>query len=649
MALQIRLLGPFEVRTDAGVALRLPTRKAEALLAMLAATPGQPYNRERLAALLWPESGTQQARGSLRQTLNLLRKAIGTPCVVAAGDDLRLDPAGLHIDTLSFATAVAGADATALWSAVELYRGDFLDNLTLVSEPFEEWRTQQQEHWRERVIAAFGRLLDAQVETGAIDRAIAVGERLLALDPSSEATYRALMRAHLVQGGRGAAIRLYERCKKYLRTQLEAEPAPETEALYRKIIDGSTRHFQLPTRAHPSIAVMPFANLSGDPAQDYFARGIVEDIISELSRFRALRVIARHSSFAASQPGRSAREVAAGLGASYVLDGSVRRADDALRITAELSDVATGYNVWSDRFDAPLAAVFELQDRITRSVAGALAVRIDEDTLRKAKQRETSSLAAYDCWLRGKDSLTRKPEGVGRARDLFQHALELDPNYARAHAGLALVYYNDWNCYHWDRWAECQERAFAHARQAVELDDFDHVTHCILAQVHLYRREFDMAEKHHDRALALNPNDADVLARMAQARAQLGDAAAGVALAEAAFRLNPHHPDWYVGFTGLPYLMAGRADEAAAIMARAPDAYIDTRAFLAVAHAYLGHEAKARDHAEAFFTSYRGKIATGRPFDSADAMRWILHVTPFRLESDTRYLHEGLRKAGIGA
>jgi TolB-like protein/Tfp pilus assembly protein PilF len=652
MALQITLLGSFETRIDTGPPLVFATRRAEALLAVLAVKPGTRHGRERLATLLWPDRGEQQARGSLRQTLNLVRKTLQgaqTPGICAKGDELYLDPSGVEVDVQAFEAGAIAGSVAGLARAFELYRGDFLANLDIPGEPFEEWRSQEQDRYRELAMAAFNRLLDLYAANGTTERAIAVGERLLAIDPSSEATYRALMKAHLTQGARGSAIRQYQRCKKYLETHLEVEPTPETESLYRQIVDGTALRLQLPSRSQPSIAVVPFANLSGDPSQDYFAQGIAEDIVTELSRFRTLRVIARNSSFAAAKPGKPGREVGAELGASYVLEGSVRRADNAVRITSQLSDVATGFHVWADRFDAPVENIFELQDRITRSVAGALAIRIDEERLRRAKQYGNDNLAAYDYWLRGKDSLHRhKPTGVVQARDLFQRAIEIDPNYARAYAGMALVYYNDWNCHHWDRWAECQTMAYEHARKAVELDDSDHITHSILAQVHLYRREFELSEKHLDRTFAINPNDADCLARMGQARTQLGDAGAGIQLAEAAYRLNPRYPDWYVGFTGLPYLMAARHEEAVAIMERAPDAFIDTRAFLAAAYAYLGQRSKARENAEVFLDGYRRKIAGGRDSDSTEAMRWVLHVTPFRHESDTKYLRKGLKKAGIG-
>jgi tetratricopeptide (TPR) repeat protein len=290
-----------------------------------------------------------------------------------------------------------------------------------------------------------------------------------------------------------------------------------------------------------------------------------------------------------------------------------------------------------------------VQDRITRAVAGALALRIDEELLQKAKARPDADPAVYDCWLRGKECLHQgTPHGTADARDFFLRALEIEPGYGRAHAGLAMVYFTDWNCHDWKRWEECEQKAFDHARKAVALDDGDHVAHCVLSRVHLYRRAFEQVEKHVDRALTLNANDADCLARSAATKAQLGEAMAGIELGRLAFALNPRYPDWYVGFIGLPYLMAARHAEAVAVMERAPDAYIDTRALLAASYAYLGRAAEARIHAEAFLAGYGEKIAQGRRFDGTEAMRWLLQVTPFRLESDTAYLREGVTKAGIG-
>lgn len=652
MRLQVRMLGPFEARTEGGAPIRLPTRKSAALLAVLAARPGTRHGREQLATMLWPESGEQQGRGSLRQTLSLLRHAlrdVGGVSSPAGKDVISLDAVAVEVDTQQLESAAASDLPADLERAIAAYRGDFLANLTIDSEPFEEWRRHEQQRLRDLATMAYGRLVEAYVAGANHERAAAVGERMLAFDPASEAAYRALMRVHMAQGERGGAVRLYQRCKRYLEAHLGVAPSPETDMLYRQVVDSEVRHVPAPVRHQPAIAVVPFTNLSDDPTQSYLAQGIVEDIITELSRFRTLRVIARHSAFVAHRPGRSVRESGAELGANYVLDGSLRRMDAAVRISAQLTEVASDRHIWADRYDAPVDRIHDIQDRITRAVAGALALRIDEELLQKAKTRTDMGSAVYDCWLRGKECLGEgTPDGSSQARDFFLRALQIEPGYGRAHAGLAMAYLADWNCHGWERWAHCEREAFEHARRAVALDDSDYVAHCVLSRVHLYRRAFEQAEKHVDRALTLNSNDADCLARSAATKAQLGATTAGIELGDLAFSLNPRYPDWYVGFIGLPYLMAARHPEAIAIMERAPDAYIDTRALLAAAHAYLGQLTEARVHADAFFTGYREKIAQGRRFDGVEAMRWVLQVTPFRLESDTRYLRKGLKKAGIG-
>jgi len=650
MRLQIKLLGPFEAASDGPI--RLPTRKTEALLAVLAVRPGVRHRRDQLGALLWPHNDASQGRVNLRQTLSLLRRALNglaLPGVRTQADQVYLDPAGIEVDTLALEAAFADGSRAALERIAALYRGDFLDTLVLPSEPFEEWRAQEQGRLRETAIAALRRLLDLCVAANQFEQAITLGERLLKLDPYAEETYRALMTAYLAQGARGSAIRQYERCRRSLRTHLGADPSADMEALRRRIQDGALAQVLLPSRAQPGIAVLPFANLSGDPAQDYFSRGVVEDIIAELSRFRTLRVIARNSSFAAIQPGRTLPEIGAELGVEYLLEGSIRRAGQRLRITAQLSDAATGLHIWSERYEAPVEQVFELQDRMIQAVVGALAIRIDEELLRKSRRLGDGGLGAYECWLHGKECLDRgTPESGAQVRDFFRQALDLNPDYARGYAGMAMVYFSDWNCHGWDRWEQCETKAFDYARKAIALDDRDHVSHCILSRIHLFRRQFEQASKHLERAMALNPNDADCLVRMAASQAQLGDSAAGVALGDAALALNPRYPDWYVVFVGLANLMAARHERAVTLMERAPDAFIDVRAFLALSHAYLGQLDKAREHAEAFRAAYERKIDPGRPADMTAAMRWVLHVTPFRLDSDATYLRKGLKKAGIG-
>ncbi|HYG67306.1 MAG TPA: tetratricopeptide repeat protein, partial [Anaeromyxobacteraceae bacterium] len=226
-------------------------------------------------------------------------------------------------------------------------------------------------------------------------------------------------------------------------------------------------------------------------------------------------------------------------------------------------------------------------------------------------------------------------------------ALALDPGFARAYAGLSLAHFNDWSCAAWDRWDENEREAFRYAEEAARLDPRDHLAHVVLGRILLYRREFERGAAHLDRALALNPNDPDVLVHLAVGYAFLGDPERGLALGEAARRLHPFHPDWYFAALAANHFVARRWRDAASSLARTPDLYADGRAFLAAAHAHLGEVERAREHARRFLARFGVAIAPGaRP---ADAVAWVLRVNPLRRDEDRDALVEGLLRAGLPA
>jgi tetratricopeptide (TPR) repeat protein len=231
------------------------------------------------------------------------------------------------------------------------------------------------------------------------------------------------------------------------------------------------------------------------------------------------------------------------------------------------------------------------------------------------------------------------------ARRDFERALSIDPAYARAHSGLSLSYFNDWSCAAWDRWDENERKAFEHALEAARLDEHDHVTHCILGRILVYRREFERAAEHLARALALNPNDPDVLAHLALGRAYLGEPELGLELGLAARRMNPFHPEWYFPCIAANHFVAQRPREALELLERAPDGHADTRAFMAAGYGHLGESARARDHAGRFLARFRRDIAPGAA--ATDAVSWALRVNPFRREADRAYLLDGLARAGL--
>ncbi|WP_374446661.1 BTAD domain-containing putative transcriptional regulator [Stella sp.] len=645
MDLTITLLGRFAVAVG-GVPVEPATRKAAAVLAILAHAGGRAVPRERLAAMLWPRADEAQSRASLRQAVAQLRRSLGAAAerIESGVDTLRLETAGAAIDLAAVEAALAGGGCPG-----PDYAGPFLDDLALREEPFEEWRRMEATRLAERVTAAWLRHLDAAVADGDGERALELGERLLAIDPALEEAHAALIRLHLGRGALGSAMRQYEQCRAALARAYGVPPSPATETLRRRIAAPVERREAPCAPGGPAVvAVLPFTDLSDEAGDRYLALGIAEDVTTELSRFRSLRVIARHSAFAVAQSASDAADAGRRLGARYILTGSVRRGAGAFRVVTELIEVATGHYLWSHRYDFGSDGVDAALADIARSVVGALALRIDEALLQEGRRRPIDDLGTYDLWLQALERLRRAtPDAHLEARVLLERALATDPDCARAHAGLSLTYFNEWSCHAWDRWEHNADRARHHAEAAVARDPTDHVTHAVLGRILLYRREFDRAARHVERALALNPNDADMLVQSALSLAYLGDPARGIATAEAAIRLNPFHDDWYFVFAAGPRLVARDMPRLVELASRAPDVAVDVRAFIAMGHALMGRPDEAERQMARFHAHFRRSVTRGREPEPGEAARWILHVNPLRRAEDRAFLCEGLARAGL--
>jgi adenylate cyclase len=394
----------------------------------------------------------------------------------------------------------------------------------------------------------------------------------------------------------------------------------------------------------PSIAVLPFANLSGDPEQQYFSDGITEDIITELSRFQSLFVIARHSSFQFRNIAADLKRVGQELGVRYVLEGSIRKGGNRIRITGQLIDAETGNHLWAERYDRNLEQVFALQDEVAQMIASAMAVRLEDEDLARAKRKAPESMRAYDYWLRGKKCLDLwTSEGNHEARGLFEKAVVDDPAYARGYAGLAFTY--EWGAFYtaWDPdTAASHNRASELAQRALSLDDSDHLPHVVLGWVHHERREFKQARQQFERAMAINPNDADTLMNAAMVRAFEGEPEQAIDLAQFAMRLNPRPPDWYLCYLAGCYARAGKYSEATALFERVPDAIPEVRGYLAALHVLQGHPVEARRHMDVFLQRYSQHWA-GTP--SAQAVEHVYSVLCGA--EDPQHFMDALREAGL--
>jgi adenylate cyclase len=392
----------------------------------------------------------------------------------------------------------------------------------------------------------------------------------------------------------------------------------------------------LPLPDRPSIAVLPFDNLSGQPEETYFSDGITEDIITGLARFRSLFVVARNSSFAFRGKPTSLAEIGRQLGVAYLLEGSIRRAGERVRVTAQLLEAATGMHIWADRYDRGLEDIFAVQEEVARTIVSTLVGRIHDARLQKSLRRPPASLAAYDCLLRGLAHYRGFGEDDNRkAYEMFERAVTLDPQYALAHAYLAAVTL----ALRGSAAAppEALDAAFAAMSHALELDPQESYCQNILGLIWLYRRDYDAAEHHYRRALDLNPNDADRRMAFGYILALRGKAEDGLGWMQEAMRLNPFHPTWYSARLGIVLYSLRRYAEAAQALRRIPTPGYWSRTRLAACYGQLGRSAEAE--------AQKAAILQEKPhFTIAEFFR--RDVLLERAE-DRELLHEGLVKAGL--
>ncbi|HEV7799908.1 MAG TPA: adenylate/guanylate cyclase domain-containing protein, partial [Burkholderiales bacterium] len=307
----------------------------------------------------------------------------------------------------------------------------------------------------------------------------------------------------------------------------------------------------------PSIAVLPFANMSGDPEQEFFADGLTEDIITELSRFHDLLVISRNSTFVYKGKAVKVQDVGREFGVDYVIEGSVRKAGDRVRVTVQLIDAETDRHIWAERYDGELRDIFSIQDEMTRAIVATLPGRVEAATHDRANRKPTDNMAAYECVLAAKTLHHRSNrEDNARAQLLLDRALELDANYAHAHAWKACVLGQTW-VYNWcaDRDATFQQVA-SELETALVLDDNDSDVHRILAALNLNRDDHDKATYHQERALALNPNYDLVVVQQGELLTWLGRPEEGIDWIKKAMRLNPYHPERFWSHLGRAYYCA---------------------------------------------------------------------------------------------
>jgi len=667
----MRLIGQMEAWTLTSENVLPAGRKTRALLAVIALSSPRPALRGRLAELLWSRRPEEQARASLRQEIHRLLEALspaGAEILLVTRDHLSLRPGVVWVDVEEVMRATTDQPAS-----LSLLDGDLLEDLDGIDPTFDAWLTTERERLRDRARTVAEALLREQVEPEA---AIPAAQRLLQIDRAHEGAWRALMRAHAARGERGMAIQAYDRCRAVLADLLDAAPSPETQKLLAEIRGPSGSRMPLrpppappppqqpmveeseepppvleprnqeirPTRGGAHVGVMPLQLVGTTDEESHLAPGLAEEITTALARFRWMFVVASNSLARFAAETRDETAIRRTFGIDFLLDGSIQRVRNRLRITVRLLDLRAGNQVvWARRFDRQSNDLLSLQDEIASEVVAQIDPEILLIEAKRSASRGPMDATAYDLMLRAIPLIGRlEREPFMRAGEFLSHAIELEPEYAAAHAWFAywqmFLVGQDWA----DDPASVMEEAGQHAERAVVLDPFDARGLTIAGHVRAFlHRRLREAIALHERALSLNPNLAMAWALSAIAFAYMGDPEEAERRNNRYKKLSPLDPHafFFDAFFILIHLLK-RDYESAVAVGRAVSEM--NPSFSATYKPYLsalGHLGRSQEAAVV-----RRRLLAIEP--DFTVQRFIL-TSPLERESDREHYAEGLRLAGV--
>lgn len=559
----VHLLGAATLRSGASPLRGPPAQRHRiALLALVVSAWPSSVPRDRAMALLWPDRDATAARRLLNLAVHVLRSAVGETAIVSAGDGLLFTPGVCACDLHELRTAITARDPDAI---IDLTTGPLLDGFHLDDAvEFSHWLDAQRSELVHAHVDALRTRSERQQRAGDFHGWVSTCRRLVAADPHSSLHALAFMRALDATGDRAAAISHSVEHARRLRGDLALGADPDVvslaDTLRRAPAHTPVDAVGFRTPGQPTVAVLPFRTLGGTSADDYFADGITEDVIAHLSKFRNLRVISRGSvmPFRERPPGTA--EIGRTLGATALLDGSVRTMGDRVRIVARLVEVATSAHLWAETYDRELTDIFAIQADVALQIAAALVAELSRDEQERVHKVPTRDFQAYTLFLKGRQWHTKYiPEGYERAVEYFERALARDPTFAMAHARLALALAEAAETGHVPP-AAGYRRATAAVNEALRLDPDLGAAHCTAGCIKSIA-EFDWtgAERAFKRALELNPGDADTYNQYGRFCAALGRLDESIALQQRANELDPlvHRLDLVTTL-----LRAGRHDEA---------------------------------------------------------------------------------------
>lgn len=616
-SLTVHLFGPISVSAN-GSKVTVTGKKALALLLYLCRRAGTEVPRETICALLWPDSGEEQARGSLRQTLSVLRKSLSqgdTDVVWSNNHAVCIRSNNIFVDTSVF--EAEGRISTK--ERIALYRGDLAEGLSGVSPEFDRWLETDRRVMRTKLLDYLDDALTAQFEENEFENALATATRMIDIDPLQEHVHRKLMETLAAQGRFDAALKQYAQLGTQLQQELGVQPDTPTRELASDIrkrrnsgIAPVAVELQLPTEvqeANPvvpgkaSMSVLPFTVLSSSEDAVFFGEGIADDLIIELSREADLFVVARQSSFQFREHTTSATEIGDKLGVRFLLGGSIRLSGERVRVTTHLLRCSDGKEIWAERFDRNLDNIFDIQTEIARTVSTTVIGRITSHDVRRHSHRRPEDLKAYELVVRGTDQLHRYDEdGLKSAVDYFRAAIEHDPKYGRAYGLCAqALAYHVW-LYLLD---DDVDESMSLAKKAAQIDPLDSKAQCALGFCYLVRREFDRAQFHFEAGLQVNPNDDLLLIEYARFLLYFGKPEDSLRRSREAMRLNPFHPNWYWNIQGRCLHTLGRFSEALTAFEAISNPPFYVNLYMAACYKKIGKEAH--------FQEARRKVFEVRP------------------------------------
>jgi TolB-like protein/cytochrome c-type biogenesis protein CcmH/NrfG len=546
---KLHLLGGFRVQDAEGRPLELTGRKGPAIIAYLARCPGMTAPREKLADLLWSDSDSGHSRNSLRQALSVLRQdlsACGAAILRSNKDTIALSAIDSDVDILE--TAPSARSAGQLEEVISVYTGPFLDGFFSGSSSFEDWAAVEREKLLALAIGTLeklARLVD--VETG-----LAVARRLLALDATREASYRLKMELLALSGQRDRAVRTFEACRAMLQKEFGVDVSPETRKLWQSLLVGpDPEPLSSPTRRvssagdaaslkKPSVGLLGLVNLTAERSEDHFAKGLVQDIATALSQRRDYTVVTELPTFTTETGSLDVRRIATTYDVQYLLNGSVQRVGDNLRVNVQLIDTANGHNVWAERFDGRTQEGLDFQDRIAQAVTIALGIELQLTTW---KVRDKSPPGSPEVRRLMNQAITKYYEmtkaSIQAAKGLAEQALAIEPDNPRAMRTVSVIISVGLGFGMLPNKREHIDRAVLLAEGAVKAVPDDEMARCFLAFALSSGGRIEEAIVELRHAIALNPNYANAHGDLAVLYALQGQTDKALHETNESIRLGP--------------------------------------------------------------------------------------------------------------